>query len=103
MNEELVSHSVCEEGTGTPTLDTPGPDGSLAIDTMDGAIISFGANGGVNGVPTPFGMVTDANYDPVVLQVSITSHYEYDVRLPTRLDCFSNKIYIIIRYHMEPN
>jgi len=70
VNEELVSHSVCEEGTGTPTLDTPGPDGSLAIDTMDGAIISFGANGGVNGVPTPFGMVTDANYDPVVLQMN---------------------------------
>ena len=76
MNEELVSHSVCEEGTGTPTLDTCRPDGSPAIDTMDDAIISFGANGGVNGVPTPFGMVTDPNYDPVVLQVSFSRNLE---------------------------
>ena len=69
-----MTGSVCDEGT-LPS--TPLPEDSAVpapIDTVDDAILSFGAmEQGSNGVPTPFGMVTDNNFNPVVPQVNFST------------------------------
>ena len=81
MNEELVSLSMCGEGTipATPSEDTtPRPyspahlddEAILSIGTAEGANrhapVPFG--GGANGIPPPF----STSYHPILPQVTFT-------------------------------